>query len=481
MSLRTRLTLLSAVVVALALATFAAVTITRTRQVLEGQTEKELASVASGLLGIAKQQVNRVQQGVRPLRYEQLGQMQLSNAFDGYAVVVLRDRSLLSLPKLVKEGQSAPAVPQDVFERSANGVFHVHVKDKGTYVAQVVPIPGTDAVMFVALSDAHTSATTTELVRLHLLTGALLVVSFLILAALAVRLGLRPLTSITTTATRIADGSAGDRLPDAPPGTEIGDLSAALNEMLATIERTAAEREDAQVRTQQFAADAAHELRTPVTAILGYADLYQRGGLKGDTRLDEVFGRIHHEAGRLRDLVEGLLVLNRLDRGADAKESEIFDVVAVCASAAADSMTIDPTHPVVIEAEQPVAAQAPKDRFFQIVANLLANVRSHTPPGTETAITVNEGTEQVQVDVADNGPGISAGDRDKVFDRFYRADTARSRGGGGGGSGLGLAIVAALARDCGGEATLVDTAGAGTLVRVVLPGPAAAARSPRPT
>lgn len=478
MSLRVRLTLLSGAVLVLALVSFTAVTVNRAERVLERRNDEEMTALSNGMIAVGRQQVRRIESGRQPFRYESMRPLHLPGSFDGYSVVVLPDRSTVPLPQLTNTGSPVPNLPDDVLERSGKGTFQLNVAKGGTYSARVIPIPDTDAVVFVSISRSAVDAAIAEVVRTHVITGVVLLMILMIVAAFAVRFGLRPLTSVTAAAERIAGGSLADRVPPGPDGTEIGALTSALNEMLATIDRVSADRENALRRTEQFAADAAHELRTPTTAILGYAQLYQHGGIEGEVRLGEVFERIDHEATRLADLVEALVLLDSINHENTERQPDSFDAVEVCRAVAADSMTIDPDHPVLVEPACAVLVRVPSADFFQIVANLVANVRRHTPPLTSTTITVRSALEPslraqeprriVHVDVADDGHGIAAKDADRIFDRFYRSDPARARSSRTDGSGLGLAIVRSLAKAAGGEASLLANGPDGATFRVTL-------------
>lgn len=469
MTLRARLTTLSVAVVVLALGVATVLAVHRTDEAFSRRGDEELAALASGLRGFAQAQTRRVEAGRPPLQYRALARLQLGDVFEGYAVVVQPDGTTLPLPRLARDGAGVPTLPPGVAERADGPGFALSVPGGARWRARVVSVPDSDAVLVVALSTSTLDRARDDLVRDHVLTAAVLVVLVALLAAASVRFGLRPLTGLTSAARDLANGSLGARVPPAASGTEVGDLTEALNQLLDAIDDAVAERAEQQRRTEQFSADAAHELRTPVAAIAGYADLYHQGGIgpADAARLDEVFGRIGREAERLADLVESLLVLNRLDHtgpGADGAS----DLAAIAVAVAADSMTIDPRHPVTVQADGPQWAALPAEHATRVVANLVANVRRHTPPGTRADIAIETTPSgRVRVRVSDDGPGVDPADRPHVFDRFHRGDPARHRTGPGG-SGLGLAIVAAVAQDAGGQVTLLDTP-AGATFEVVVP------------
>ncbi len=442
MSLRLRLTALGTIVVLLAVGVFGWITVTSTHRALLHRTDEEIAAVASGLLTIAQAQVERVGSGRPPLRYKRLEKIQLSDAFPGYAIVMTGAGRRLPLPRLARESETPPDVPEDAKARAGHGGFDL----APNYRARVVKIPETDSVMFLAFSLEKVDAQVRDLRDLALVAGAIVVLLSAGLLVAATQYGLRPLRRVVDAADDIAEGRRAGPVDPGPEHTEIGELTDSLNAMLASVERSASERDEARARTVQFAADAAHELRTPVTAILGYADLQRHGGLEPD-RFDEVFSRIYDEASRLRGLVDGLLVLNRLELP-DTWEAdpEVVDLAEVCALAASDSIAVDSRYPVTIDSVGPSAALARADEVFQMVTNLLANVRAHTPQGTTTTVTIHDRSDGVVLDVVDDGPGVPDDVRDRAFERFTRGPT--------GGTGLGLAIVRSLARANGGDSGL---------------------------
>jgi signal transduction histidine kinase len=226
---------------------------------------------------------------------------------------------------------------------------------------------------------------------------------------------------------------------------------------------------------RQFAADASHELRTPLTTIRGYAELYRQGAL-GPERLPDAMRRIEQEADRMSKLVAELLELARLDRMSSLDLTKT-DLALLVRDAVADATAVEPDRPVYAEAPPSLMAVVDEPRIRQILANLLANVRAYTPPGTPTAVRLGQSGESVVLEVADAGPGMSAEDAARAFDRFHRGASPGGDGQGQAGpngtdksgSGLGLAIVQAIARAHGGEAALDSVPGRGTRVRIWLP------------
>ena len=263
-----------------------------------------------------------------------------------------------------------------------------------------------------------------------------------------VRLGLRPLVDVEATADSIAAGNLNQRVPGANEPTEVGRLARALNVMLERIQSAF----DARVRSEtwlkqneqhlrQFVADASHELRTPIAAVSAYAELFERGRghpLRGPAAYRS---GIRTETARMDRLVTDLLTLARLDEGLpmDASPSSSSALVS---EAVHTATAVGPEWPVQFWAARPLEITGDKDRLRQVVDNLLANVRAHTPPGTTTTVRVDEIGDQAEIEVRDTGPGMPGDEATRIFERFYRSDPARARTRGG--SGLGLSIVAAI-------------------------------------
>lgn len=307
--------------------------------------------------------------------------------------------------------------------------------------------------------------------------GVLLLVALVSTVVLGVVVALvsahitKPLDAMIATAQSIGSGAMDVRVPSG--GVEDVDrLAGALNAMLDRLEEAFAARAGSEQALRRFVADASHELRTPLAAILGYAELYQSEMARSPEQVSHAMERIGAEGERMRLLVEELLLLARLDHGRPAEVTEV-DVAALVETAVADARAIAPDQPISYEAPDggPAVAAVDATSIRQAVDNLLANTRSHTPPGTPVTVTVGADEAGVAVAVADEGPGISPDDLPHVFDRFFRAEPSRARPGG---SGLGLAIVAAIAQAHGGSIEVASPAGGGarfTLRFPVVPPP----------
>jgi two-component system, OmpR family, sensor kinase len=336
----------------------------------------------------------------------------------------------------------------------------------------------------------------------------LIVVCILALAiVVVVRASLRPLVDIEATAGEIAAGHLNRRVPERDPRTEIGSLGRSLNTMLSQIETAFHAQEASEAaahhseeRMRRFIADASHELRTPVTAIRGFAEYYrQRGGLvrhwdqaeaadsvaagapaeAGLTPrdLDRIMVRVEKEAARMGLLVEDLLLLARLDKQRPLVRQPV-DLLSLAADAVGDARLLAPARTIDLSVQPGAAFLVIGDeaRLRQVIGNLMSNALTHTPDGTPIEVSISSGTLDPQagdhtpavlLDVTDQGPGMTQEQARRVFERFYRADQARTRATGG--SGLGLAIVRALVGAQGGVASLRTAEGQGATFRIALP------------
>jgi two-component system OmpR family sensor kinase len=334
------------------------------------------------------------------------------------------------------------------------------------YRVQAGPVAGGGPVVAVAVPLAGVFETLGRLVLVEVLVGAAVLAVLALLALRLVRVGLRPLDGIAATAGAIAAGDLTRRVRPAEPTTEVGRLGLALNAMLGQIEAAFAERRASEARLRRFVADASHELRTPLTSIRGYAELFRRGAASRPEDLATTMRRIEDEAERMGVLVDELLLLARLDQGRPLDRRPV-DLAEVAAEAVEQATVIDPGRPLELAAPGPVVVLGDRERLHQVAANLLANVRMHTAPGTAARVEVAAAGGRAVLQVADQGPGMHPEQAARAFERFYRSDPSRSRGMGG--AGLGLSIVAAIAQAHGGRASVSSAPGRGVSVRVELP------------
>ncbi|MFF4276989.1 sensor histidine kinase [Streptomyces sp. NPDC001536] len=336
---------------------------------------------------------------------------------------------------------------------------------------------GGSVVVAGSLAPVHT--TIRHLGVWMLVIDSLVLVCLGIIAWFAVRAGLRPLRRIETTAAAIAGGDLSSRVPQpATTRTELGRLSAALNGMLDRIEAGDAARAATNERMRTFIADASHELRTPLFGIKGFTELYRMGGMPQRADVDAAMSRIEREAGRLVSIVEDLLLLARLDEDATGDEYLTLrltpmDLRTLAADALHDLRALAPERPITLTGPgggPPGGAPVLGDesRLRQVTSNLVGNVIAHTPPGTPVRIGVGTLEDQAVLELSDEGPGITAEQAAHVFDRFYRADTARGRTQTGG-AGLGLSIVRSLVTAHRGCVEVRSGPGEGATFRVLLP------------
>ena len=322
------------------------------------------------------------------------------------------------------------------------------------------------AFLIVAIPLSGVTTTLARLVLVEIVASLAVVVALGLLAWWLVRLGLRPLNAIEDTAGAIAAGDLSRRVPQANDRTEVGRLGLALNAMLAQIEAAFEARRRSENRLRRFVADASHELRTPLTSIRGYAELFRRGAAERPEDLALAMGRIEEEASRMGLLVDDLLLLARLDQGRPLERTRV-DLARIAADATSDALAVEPNRPIRIEGLPSLVIEGDEARLRQVAANLLSNVRQHTPPDSPVEIRVEQSDGMALLEVEDHGPGMSEEDAERAFERFYRSDLARSHARGG--TGLGLSIVAAIAQAHGGQASVRSAPGQGATFRVELP------------
>ena len=323
----------------------------------------------------------------------------------------------------------------------------------------------------VDLSDVEATVRSLVLLQAGIGTAVLLILG--VVGYWVVHRSLQPLVEVEKTAAAIADGQLESRVPQLDPRTEVGQLSAALNGMLARIQRAVASSEDSaekarisEDRMRRFITDASHELRTPLTTIRGFAELYRQGAAND---VEMLMSRIESESRRMAGLVEDLLLLAQLDAQRPLEHNRV-DLLGLASDAVHDAQSVAPSRPIVMEVfDGPGTPEVLGDeaRLRQILANLVANALQHTPPGTRVTVRVGTDAGDAVLEVADEGPGMQPEDAQRVFERFYRADSSRTRASGG--TGLGLSIVDSLVRAHGGRVTVITAPGRGCRFRVALP------------
>ena len=329
-------------------------------------------------------------------------------------------------------------------------------------------LPNNTGTVVVAQSMDSVERTLHRMELLFLVIGffALLLIGFA--SRTVIKIGLKPLEDVEDTAEQIAAGDLSARMPDAKPNTEVGRLVTSLNTMLGRIETSFTARVESESKLRRFVDDASHELRTPLTAIRGFAELHRQGAVQGEEKTAEVMRRIESESIRMGALVEDLLLLARMDQSREMK-LEPIDLNELIEDVVASARAAGPKHPITISTpDDEVFILGDNDRVHQVIANLLANARTHTPVGTHINVELSHNEEGTTISVRDNGPGLRESDQKRIFERFYRADLSRQRTGSEG-SGLGLSIVDAVMRAHGGSVEVSSKEGDGSTFTLFFP------------
>ncbi len=403
---------------------------------------------------------------------------------DARGTAVARAQSYLAEPP--------PEVPELTPAQAAERARRPFTVDaqRGDGSWRVVALAAEDGsgTLILATSLDEVDATAKRLAQIDMLVGLAVLGGLALVGTSMVRTALRPLSEIEITAAAIGRGDLGRRVPDHHPRTEMGRLSRALNAMLEQIERafraqatSESRARRSEERMRRFVADASHELRTPLTSIRGFAELHRQGAVTDPDELTRLLGRIEDEAQRMGLLVDDLLLLARLDQQRPLRQARV-DLGAVAtaaveaARAAAPGRTIAldlPDGPDGVDEDTAtgLVVTGDEDRLRQVVVNLLDNALAYSPPGTPVTVrlarTDRDGRDLAAVEVVDRGPGLTPEQSERVFERFYRTDAARSRARGG--TGLGLSIVAAITGAHGGTVEVDSTVGEGSTFRVLLP------------
>ncbi|QOC24893.1 HAMP domain-containing protein [Microbacterium hominis] len=409
--------------------------------------------------------------------------------------------------------------PFELFSADGETVYHAAV--------DVLQIPGAreNNVQLLALPLTPVTQTVASFVGIYSILAILTILASALLTRWLVTLAFGSLGQVEQTAMSIARGDFGQRMGDIAPGTEVGKLKTAINAMLDRVDHALGQRDATVLQMRRFIGDASHELRTPLVTVRGYAELYRMGAISGDEQTAQSMERIEKEAIRMGGLVEDLLALARLDERRDIVVAPV-DLRPIARDAVLDARATAPERTVSFlddapaprllrpasapptsssptrrrpptaaigallrrrprpgeetgtpaPAERPpvLAAREPivlgdENRIRQVVANLLGNARRYTPEGSpvELAVGVDEPAGMGWISVIDHGDGIPPQLRDKIFQRFWRADTSRTRETGG--SGLGLSIVASVVEALHGSIVVSETPGGGATFRVAFP------------
>jgi two-component system, OmpR family, sensor kinase len=388
---------------------------------------------------------------------------------------------------LLEEGQGSPRLPDDAdWLQAHSGTPMTVPATEGGGQWRVLVQPRQDGsagslVVAASLAGIQSAVGWLQLFDLFVSLGVLLALAGV--GVVIVRASLRPLVEMEQTAEAIAAGDLTRRVPDRDPRTEVGRLAAALNSMLAQIEaafraraasETTARRSEERMR--RFVADASHELRTPLTTIRGFAELYRQGASLEPGELDRLMRRIEDQAARMGLLVEDLLLLARLDQQRPLDRRPV-DLLALATEAVNDARAVAPDRRIELElggggdGGGPLVVLGDEDRLRQVIANLMSNALTHTPAGSPIELRAGtrrgDGASNAAIEVVDHGRGLTRQQAERVFERFYRADPARSHAAGG--TGLGLSIVAALVAAHGGTVEVSSVPGQGASFRVLLP------------
>ena len=470
LSLRTQLVLVTSVLIALAIAVTSLVAISALRAQMVHQLDEEMKASSSSLVSSV---------GTSQTRQD--------GAVGSYRVYVLDQHGnvLYSIAGADQQAENEPVLTGWDSEKVKK--YH----ETGTTVNsrtgsndwRIMPISlesstnGEASSMVIALPLKQTNQVVALVGVLTFAFGLATLAAAIAMTWVIVTRTFEPLARVEQTAAKIAAGDLSQRIEDYNPSNEIGNLAISLNTMLAQIESSFNAQAKSEAKMRRFVGDASHELRTPLVSIRGYSELYRQGALPNDEAVATAMGRIESESKRMGQLVEDLLTLARIDERRESKLAP-FDLFHLAVDASNDAYATSPDREVSLvgltDDVAPTSAPVIGDesRMRQVVANLLTNAMRYTPAGTplEIAVGVREdvpGYPLSVIEVRDHGPGIHGEDRERVFERFYRTDTSRSRETGG--TGLGLSIVAAILEQHDGSVHIEETPGGGATFVISLP------------
>ncbi|MFJ9006467.1 sensor histidine kinase [Streptomyces canus] len=466
-SLRGKLTLANVALLAIGIVAATAVSVMGMRYYLLDQIDSELLKTRDSLGGsqITLREIDSlsmlgfVRDRLMPTQQESSDERSTETVF---AVVDRRGEPISILgfdPTEAQQGLAEAA--GDPRALAADSEPRDVTLDGSTYRATAARLGDGSYALLAAPTDVLHQGVA-KAVRLDLAIGSLLLALLACLTMFSVRRRMRPLEDMVETSSAIAEGDLTRRVPSSREATlEVEQLRVALNSMLHQVESAYRTREQSAAQLRSFVADASHELRTPLSAIRGYLQLYDKGMLSDPDDRKRAWARVLAETDRMGRLVDELLTLARLDQQPELRFRNV-DLSRLVRDAAEDLRVQQPGRPVEVAAEGSLLVRADESGLRQVLGNLVANVRTHTPAEVPVRLGVEREDGVVRLCVADEGPGLHADDAARVFDRFFRV-------GGGAGSGLGLAIVQGVVRAHGGEVTVRTAPGEGLAVTVSLP------------
>ena len=479
-SLRSKLTGLSVALIGLLLLVSSFGTVSLLRAYLQQNTDNLLSSAAT-LLSQENPALIETKILAKRLNLPRLPSDYLISILDARGQTVFRimatDSSNEALPNLsVLNLETSSATGGQAFDLDRTGALGEVTIDEGDswrVVAQ--PFRNFRATVVVALPNS----TNLELLRQYRAIGGGFGLLLLALSGLSIWLtiaqALRPLREVERTAKLVSSGDLSQRLMDRPGNTEIARLNRSLNSMLDSLEESVSSRNRTLGQMRRFVADASHELRTPLVSVRGYAELYRQGALTKKSEVQEAMGRIESEAIRMSLLVESLLTLARLDENQKLEATRtdlaklIRDLIARdVPGEQRTTLTMLSLSGAKLPDDFKLEAEVNESQILQVLVNLIENAKRFSELKSQIEVTIGQQSEgEVILEVVDHGEGIPKQLRDKVFERFYRADNSRNRETGG--TGLGLAIVKEIVSLHKGRIEVRETPGGGSTFRVKLP------------
>jgi len=479
-SLRSKLTGLSVALIGLLLLVSSFGTVTLLRAYLQQNTDNLISTTAT-ILSQEDPALIEAKILAKRLNLPRLPSDYLIAILDGRGQTVFRimatDSSNEALPNLAiinfETARATGGQPFDLDRTGALGEVTIDERDSWRVVAQ--PFRNYRATVVVALPNS----TNLELLRQYRAIGGGFGFLLLALSGLSIWLtiaqALRPLREVERTAQLVSSGDLSQRLMERPGNTEIARLNRSLNSMLDSLEDSVSSRNKTLGQMRRFVADASHELRTPLVSVRGYAELYRKGALTKKSEVQEAMGRIESEAIRMSLLVESLLTLARLDEN-QKLEATPTDLAKLAREVIEQDvpgkqkikLTLLSLSGAKLAPDVKLEAEVNESQIRQVLVNLIENAKRFSEPKSEIEIAIGENTEgEITLEVIDHGEGIPKQLRDKIFERFYRADNSRNRETGG--TGLGLAIVKEIIALHKGRIEVRETKGGGATFRVKLP------------